>query len=465
MPDRDDDASATPPPTAPAAPGPPDAPALRTLLELSLPAVLIGIVAAVVLWALDKASAAVEDVLWTDLPGALGVDPDARWWIFAMLTGAGLLVGLVVWLVPGHGGRDSATTELIAPPLPLHVLPSLVIVTVLGLAGGVSLGPENPIIAINTALLVAVVARLWPKVPTDLVVMLAASATIGALFGTPVAAALVFTGVVAGFRSGGPLFDRLFLPLVSAGAGAITMDAFGRPFAAMDLPDLGIPDIGDVGISLLIATAAAGLALLGVLAFPHVHRFFHSMRNPVLYVTLGGVVLGVLGAIGGPLTLFKGSEQSFELVQQRADLSTWNLVLIFAIKLVALVVAAAAGFRGGRIFPAVFIGVAAGVTVNAALPGIPLGLSIASGVLGVVLAVGRDGWVALFVAVAVVGDVGVLPLLCIAILPVWLLVRSAPEMLAAPETLTALAAASEEAAPTGEGRPAPTEGSGRPDAS
>ncbi|MFD6090887.1 ion channel protein [Oerskovia sp. NPDC060338] len=431
MPDRHDDASATPPPTP--APSPPDAPALRTLLELSLPAVLIGIVAAVVLWALDQASAAVEDVLWTDLPGALGVDPDARWWIFAMLTGAGLLVGLVVWLVPGHGGRDSATTELIAPPLPLHVLPSLVIVTVLGLAGGVSLGPENPIIAINTALLVAVVARLWPKVPTDLVVMLAASATIGALFGTPVAAALVFTGVVAGFRSGGPLFDRLFLPLVSAGAGAITMDAIGRPFAAMDLPDLGIPDIGDVGTSLLIATAAAGLALLGVLAFPHVHRFFHSMRNPVLYVTLGGVVLGVLGAIGGPLTLFKGSEQSFELVQQRADFSTWNLVLIFAIKLVALVVAAAAGFRGGRIFPAVFIGVAAGVTVNAALPGIPLGLSIASGVLGVVLAVGRDGWVALFVAVAVVGDVGVLPLLCIAILPVWLLVRSAPEMLAAPD--------------------------------
>lgn len=62
-----------------------------------------------------------------------------------------------------------------------------------------SLGPENPIIAINTALLVALVARLWPRVPTDLVVMLAAAATIGALFGTPVAAALVFTGVVAGF--------------------------------------------------------------------------------------------------------------------------------------------------------------------------------------------------------------------------------------------------------------------------
>ncbi|GAA1410019.1 ion channel protein [Oerskovia paurometabola] len=418
---------------APPAALPPDAPALRNLLRLSVPAVLVGVISALVLYALDWLSAEAEDVLWTVLPGALGVDPDSRWWIFGMLTGAGLLVGLVVWLVPGHGGRDSATTELIAPPLPLRVLPSLAVVTVLGLAGGVSLGPENPIIAINTALLVALVARLWPKVPTDLVVMLAAAATIGALFGTPVAAALVFTGVVAGFPRGGPLFDRLFLPLVSAGAGAMTMDAFGRPFASMDLPDLGVPDIGDVGISLAVATVAAGAALLGVLAFPYVHRFFHGMRNPVLYVTLGGVVLGVLGAIGGPLTLFKGSQQSFELVQQRADFSTWNLVLIFAVKLVALVIAAAAGFRGGRIFPAVFIGVAAGVAVNAAFPGAPLGLSVASGVLGVVLAVGRDGWIALFVAVAVVGDVGVLPVLCLAILPAWLLVRSAPEMLAAPE--------------------------------
>ena len=69
---------------------------------------------------------------------------------------------------PGHGGPDSATTELIAPPLRLAVLPSLILVTVLALAGGVSLGPENPIIAINTGLLVALVARLWPAVPPEL---------------------------------------------------------------------------------------------------------------------------------------------------------------------------------------------------------------------------------------------------------------------------------------------------------
>lgn len=40
--------------------------------------------------------------------------------------------------------------------------------------------------------------------------------------------------------------------------------------------------------------------------------------------------------------------------------STSDYFLLAVIKLAALVVAAASGFRGGRIFPAVFVGVALG---------------------------------------------------------------------------------------------------------
>lgn len=106
-----------------------------------------------------------------------------------------------MWKLPGHGGRDSATTELVADPLPLSALPSLALAVILTLAGGVSLGPENPIIAINAALSIALVVRLAPRVPPALVMAMATAATIGALFGTPVAAALIFTGVVAGPRA------------------------------------------------------------------------------------------------------------------------------------------------------------------------------------------------------------------------------------------------------------------------
>ena len=96
-------------------------------------------------------------------------------------------------------------------------------------------------------------------------------------------------------------------------------------------------------------------------------------------------------------------------------------------------VAASAGFRGGRIFPAVFIGAAVGLLGYALIPGVPPGLAIACGILGVVLPVARDGWIALFIAVVVVGDATVLPVLCLAVLPTWLMVSRAPEMMIVPK--------------------------------
>ncbi|WP_291056991.1 ion channel protein [Herbiconiux sp.] len=405
---------------------------VRRLLRLSIPAILVGVVSALILFAVDEISGLAEDGIWTTLPAALGIDPSAGWWIFGVLSVTGLVVGLILLLVPGHGGRDSATTELIAPPLPLKALPSLALVAVIGLAGGVSLGPENPIIAINTGILVALLARLWPAIPPNLVVMLAASATIGALFGTPVAAALIFTGVVGTLGGEGALWDKLFLPLLAAAAGSLTMALLAHPSLAVPLPAYDSIAGIDLLSAAVIAAVAAGLGIAAASVFPALHGAFRMLRNPVFYVTLGGILLGILGAVGGPITLFKGLQQTGELAMNRADYSAGQLALIVAVKLVALVIAAAAGFRGGRIFPAVFIGTAVGVLANALIPSIPVTVAIAAGVMGMVLAIARDGWIALFIAVAVAGSITVLAVLCIAILPVWLMVSRAPEMIVHP---------------------------------
>ena len=44
-----------------------------------------------------------------------------------------------------------------------------------------------------------------------------------------------------------------------------------------------------------------------------------------------------------------------------------------------------------------------------------------------VLVVARDGWLAIFLAVAIAGDIALLPVLCVIVLPAWLLVSRAPE--------------------------------------
>jgi H+/Cl- antiporter ClcA len=403
----------------------------RRLLVLAVPAIAVGILAAAILWSLDRLSEALGNVLWTTLPGALGIDPSG-WWIILMLTTTGLAVGIVLQVMPGHGGPDTATTELTGPPLPLRWLPGIAIVTFLGLAGGVSLGPENPIIAINCAIVVALLARLIPQVHAQMATLLAASATIGALFGTPVAAALLFTGLVAAVKAGGSLWDRLFLPVAAAGAASATMHLLGAPPFAFNMPAYPGPQPIDFLTGTLTACAVVVVGLAALAAFPLVYRGLHALRYPILITTLGGLILGALGFLGGPITMFKGLTQIGELLQEPGQYDAGQLLVIAGIKILALLVAASALFRGGRIFPATFIGVALGLAAHALVPSIPLALAGACGVLGMVLVVGRDGWLALLVAVAIGGDITLLPVLCVIVLPAWLMVSQVPEFRIAP---------------------------------
>ncbi len=402
---------------------------VRTLAAASVPAVLTGVLSALILFAFDELSLLLQHLLWENLPHAAGIDPDSGWWIFGMLTATGLAVGLIVRYVPGHAGPDSAASELGGPALPLRVVPGLAAAAVLGLAGGVSLGPENPVIAINTAVLTVLLARTFPRVPKKLVAGLAVAGTVGALFGTPVAAALLFTGLAGSMAAKGALFDKLFLPLVAAGAGAATMTLLGGTLLNFTVPPAGVHTGWDVLAALIIAPAAAAFGLLGVFAFRLAHRWARRLRSPILFTTLGGAVLGLLGALGGPLTLFKGAEESAELLRSGPE-PFGTLLLLAVVKLAALVVAAATGFRGGRIFPAVFTGVAFGLAAAALVPAVPVSVAVAAAVLGLVLAVARDGWLALFIAVVITGDVSVTALMCLAVLPAWLVVTSAPHMLA-----------------------------------
>jgi H+/Cl- antiporter ClcA len=409
---------------------------LKTTLALSIPAILIGVVTAVVLLGLTQIADLLQTFVWDGLPDAIGVQDTTGWWTMGVLTLTGLVVGLIVWLAPGHAGPDPATTGLVEPPLALGVLPALAIVLVIGEAGGVSLGPENPVMAINAALAAALTTKLWPRVPLQLVVLMSAAGTIGALFGTPVGAALVLTGIVGMTAGGGALWDKLFLPLVAAGTGSLVMAMVGGPSVSVTVPPLGTPELIDLVSGVGVAAAAVLLGLLGVYLFPVLHRLFHLIRNPVLPLTVAGALLGVLGVIGGPDTLFKGLTEMQDLTKNAPELGVGQLVAVTLIKMAALLIAATAGFRGGRVFPSAFIGVAIGLVAHAVFAEIPLSLAIASGVLGMVLVVTRDGWLSIFLAVAVVADIMVLPLLCIIVLPIWLMVTRQPPMLIVQSTPT-----------------------------
>ena len=190
-----------------------------------IPALVVGIASSLVLLGVSAVAEWLQDVLWTIIPQAMGVSGNAPLWILLILTLTGVAVGLVVWKVPGHAGPDPATLGLVEAPLPLSVLPSLLLALILMLAGGVSLGPENPIMGIAIGLVFAIGTRLLPPVGAQIWIGLATAGMLGAMFGTPVAAALVLSESLSGGESRAPLWDRLFAPMVAAGAGALTTDA------------------------------------------------------------------------------------------------------------------------------------------------------------------------------------------------------------------------------------------------
>ncbi|MFE0702990.1 ion channel protein [Streptomyces sp. NPDC058872] len=404
---------------------PPEAPA-RTLLPQILPALVVGVLAGLLYLGISALAEQFQDVLWGDLPDALGIGRYSSLWMIIMLTATGIAVGLVVWKAPGHAGPDPASEGLGGAPLGLGVVPGLLVASTLALAGGVSLGPENPIIGANIALVYWAGHRAAPAVPAAAWVGLASSATIGALFGTPVAAALIISEALVGQPGRGSLWDRLFAPLVAAGAGAATTQLLAEPTFDMGLPALNDPGFDDLLATLLIASAAAAFGLVSCYLFPYVHAVFRRLRHPMLMLPVGGLLLGLLGALGGPLTLFKGLDEVKELSASIGSWSSGDLAKMAVVKLFALLVAASCGFRGGRIFPAVFIGAAFGALVQALVPEVHPTVAVSAGVLGVLLATTRQGWLSLFTGAVVAASPPMLAMLCLASLPAWLIVTGRP---------------------------------------
>jgi H+/Cl- antiporter ClcA len=78
------------------------------------------------------------------------------------------------------------------------------------------------------------------------------------------------------------------------------------------------------------------------------------------------------------MVLFSGQDQLGPMVTQAADWSVATVLLLVACKAIAYGISLSS-FRGGPVFPAMFVGAAAGVAASH-LPGLPLVPAIAMGI-------------------------------------------------------------------------------------
>jgi H+/Cl- antiporter ClcA len=376
-------------------PSPPDPVALlrsRNYLRLLVLAAILGVPISAVAYGFLALVSYLQKEIFTHLPNGLGFTTEPVWWPLPVLAVGGVLAGFAIRYLPGRGGPSPAGGfALHAPPTPIQ-LPGVILAALATLVFGAVLGPEMPLIAIGGGL-AALVIRLARRrdVPDQAARVLGATgsfAAIATLLGSPLTGAFLLMEAVG---LGGPVLGLVLLPgLLAAGVGSLifigldNLTGLGTfSLALPGLPSFSHPTGGEFGWAIAIGLAAA---LVGP-AIGWLARFLqpYADRWTMLVVPLVGVAVAVLAIIyaeatGKPTSdvLFSGENALDPLITHAASYSVGALVLLMVCKGLAYGVSLSS-FRGGPVFPAMFVGAAGGIALSH-LPGLPLIAGVAMGI-------------------------------------------------------------------------------------
>jgi H+/Cl- antiporter ClcA len=337
--------------------------------------------------------------LFIHLPHGLGYSTAPAWWPLPMLVIGGVLAALAIRYLPGNGGASPAAGFAVHPPPAPVQLPGVILAALASLAFGAVIGPEMPLIALGggLAVLATKAARRRP-VPAQGVQVLGGAgsfAAIATLLGSPITGAFL---LMEASGLGGPTMDLVLVPgLLAAGVGALifvgldSLTGLGTfSLAIPHLPAYSRPDVAQFGWAIVIGLAAALLGPAILWLSLAVHRY--AEKRVMIVLPLAGVAVAALTIIytqatGKPASdvLFSGQNETGTLVQHAASYSVGALVLLLACKTLAYGVSRGS-FRGGPIFPALFIGTAGGVAMSH-LPGLPLVAAVAMGIGAMTVAV------------------------------------------------------------------------------
>jgi H+/Cl- antiporter ClcA len=382
-----------------AAAGPPAAPAdpqallrSRSYLQLLVLAAILGVPVSAAAYGFLKLVSWLQTSFFKSIPKDLGFDSTPVWWPLPLLAVGGVLVALAIRHLPGTGGHSPADGfHAGGGPTPPIELPGILLAAIATLAFGVVLGPEAPLILMGSglgALAVRLAARDAPPMAAAVIAAAGSFAAISSLLGSPLLGAFL---LLEASGLGGAMLGLVLVPgLLSAGIGAlifIGLDSL-TGFGTLSLTIPGLPHFGQptgamfgwaVAFGLVASVLGRGIQALALLTRPHVERRM-VLLMPVLGLMIAGLAIGFAEASGkgSSFVLFSGQEQLGPLLQQAAGWSVGAVLLLMLCKGLAYALALSS-FRGGPIFPAMFIGAAGGVAASH-LPGLPLVPAVAMGI-------------------------------------------------------------------------------------
>ena len=338
----------------------------RTYLRLVGLGAAIGIPAALVAALFLAVVHDLEHWLWTDLPNSLG-ESSPPWYLVIGLPVVGACIVVVArLLLPGDGGH-SPLQGIGGGVTPLAHAPGIALAAIGTLAFGAVLGPEAPLIALGSIVGVAVtlVVRLDERERAVLATAGSFSA-ISALFGGPLVGGMLM--VEGGLEMGALLLPLILPGFVAAAIGYVIFVGLGN-WGGIAVQGLVVPNLppyeGTHVLDLLLGVAVGIAAAVVVTLARRAARDIADRRTVRLgmptVLLAGGLAVGLLAQIADWLgansqdVLFSGQASVPDLVAQD---STKIVVILLVAKGLAYAVSLGCGFRGGPVFPGIFLAIA-----------------------------------------------------------------------------------------------------------
>jgi len=267
---------------------------------------------------------------------------------------------------------------------------SSLLVSIISLIGGFSLGPEVPtgMLAAGLGSWISKNRKLDDETSRTNVISGVSGAYAG-LFSSPFVMLLMLLEIIS-FSNNSLLWDSvnswtrsydwICNILRSKRNGSSSL------LGILSLPSYNI-QIVDLFTGILLGVVAVPVALIFVIVNRGIQRVVAPLNGkPVIRSTLGGFLLGLL-AVAIPTTIGLGTTQMSVVTQQAATIGIL-LLLVFALaKIIALSGALNFGFIGGPIFPLLFIGSCIGSIVHLIFPQIPLALALGCMIVAVPAAI------------------------------------------------------------------------------
>ncbi len=343
-------------------------------------AVLVAVVAIAFARAADAASAAFDWAI------------EGRPLLAFLLVPAGLVVSLLLTqrVFPGAQGSGipqviaalhTLDAALVARVLSVRIAIGKVLLTLLGLASGASIGREGPTVQVGASIMYILGRRLrLPRAEMQqALVMAGGAAGIAAAFNTPLAGVMFAIEELSHSfqaRTAGMVFTAVVVAGITTIGFVGNYTYFGQTAAVLDW--------GLRWSAVLLCGLLGGLAgglfstalLLMARGLPGRWGLFLA-RRPVLFAALCGVLVALLGVWSDGATYGTGYAQARSIVEGHA-----HLPLLFApLKLLANVLSYVSGIPGGIFAPSLAVGAGIGQALSGLVPSADAGAVVLLGMV------------------------------------------------------------------------------------